>query len=253
MFKFFRQVRLDQISKNRIAKYILYAIGEIILVVIGILIALQINNRNTARNNAEIEQQYVNRLISELEEEIERYTSLQNGFERQNDAIIRLLSVWKEKNVVITDTLAFWNDFFAGSGAGPWYREPVIWTQLVQSGELKLIRDQKAVETLFRHYADVKRVSDNFNEYPTETTNEVRKIIATTFAKSDYLLTPGGRQGLPTPEALSVVMEDRDLYRVPFVRVGIIARIHIGQMQQLIESAEGAIEQLKKSLPRDED
>ena len=49
MIKFFRNIRQSMIKENRVSKYILYAIGEIILVVIGILIALQINNWNENR------------------------------------------------------------------------------------------------------------------------------------------------------------------------------------------------------------
>ena len=46
MIKFFRQIRKSMIKENRTTKYLLYAIGEIALVVIGILIALNINNNN---------------------------------------------------------------------------------------------------------------------------------------------------------------------------------------------------------------
>jgi hypothetical protein len=46
MIKFFRKIRQKMLTENKFSKYLLYAIGEIILVVIGILIALQINNLN---------------------------------------------------------------------------------------------------------------------------------------------------------------------------------------------------------------
>ena len=49
MIKFFRNFRQAMINQNRVSKYMLYAIGEIVLVVIGILIALQINNWNEQR------------------------------------------------------------------------------------------------------------------------------------------------------------------------------------------------------------
>jgi len=49
MIKFFRKIRFDLMGKNRTGKYFKYAIGEIVLVVIGILIALQINNWNEIR------------------------------------------------------------------------------------------------------------------------------------------------------------------------------------------------------------
>ena len=46
MIKFFRHIRKSLLEENKMGKYFKYAIGEIILVVIGILIALQINNWN---------------------------------------------------------------------------------------------------------------------------------------------------------------------------------------------------------------
>ena len=49
MIKFFRKIRQQLLSDNKLRKYLIYAIGEIILVVIGILIALQINNWNEQR------------------------------------------------------------------------------------------------------------------------------------------------------------------------------------------------------------
>ena len=49
MVKFFRKIRYDLMKKNKTGKYFKYAIGEIVLVVIGILIALQINNWNESR------------------------------------------------------------------------------------------------------------------------------------------------------------------------------------------------------------
>ena len=53
MIKFFRKIRQKLLSENKFSKYLVYAIGEIVLVVIGILIALQINNWNENRKNEE--------------------------------------------------------------------------------------------------------------------------------------------------------------------------------------------------------
>ena len=56
MIKFFRKIRQKMLTENKFSKYLIYAIGEILLVVIGILIALQVNNRNneSANRNKEI-------------------------------------------------------------------------------------------------------------------------------------------------------------------------------------------------------
>ena len=66
MIKFFRQIRKNTIMKNETGKYLKYAIGEITLVVIGILIALQINNWNQNRTNENLEAKYQVRLLEDL-------------------------------------------------------------------------------------------------------------------------------------------------------------------------------------------
>jgi len=55
MIKFFRRIRQKLLRENQFSKYLLYAIGEILLVVIGILIALQINNWNETRKSKKVE------------------------------------------------------------------------------------------------------------------------------------------------------------------------------------------------------
>jgi len=67
MIKFFRRIRYDLMEKNKTGKYLKYAIGEIVLVMIGILLALQVNNWN---NNRLDEKQEVEILL-QLENEYE--------------------------------------------------------------------------------------------------------------------------------------------------------------------------------------
>jgi hypothetical protein len=66
MIKFFRKIRYDLMEKNKTVKYLKYAIGEIILVVIGILIALQINNWNETRKIGKVEKEILNVLLEDL-------------------------------------------------------------------------------------------------------------------------------------------------------------------------------------------
>ncbi len=64
MIKFFRKIRQNLLTENKTGKYLKYAFGEIILVVIGILIALQINNWNAERKDRIFEQEILT-LINE--------------------------------------------------------------------------------------------------------------------------------------------------------------------------------------------
>ena len=55
MIQFFRKIRQQLLNQNKVSKYLVYAIGEIVLVVIGILIAIQINNWNLDNKNKVLE------------------------------------------------------------------------------------------------------------------------------------------------------------------------------------------------------
>jgi hypothetical protein len=70
MIKFFRKIRQKILSENKFSKYLLYAIGEIILVVIGILIALSINNKNEYNKYRSEEIVMLKNLILEFESNI---------------------------------------------------------------------------------------------------------------------------------------------------------------------------------------
>ena len=92
MIKFFRKLRLDALSRKRFPKYLIYATGEIILVVIGILIALQINNWNETRK----EQTYLNVVYAQIKSDLERDT-------REMDNIIKYLTSKNERLIAIVN------------------------------------------------------------------------------------------------------------------------------------------------------
>jgi len=66
MIKFFRKIRYDLMEKDKTGKYLKYAIGEIVLVVIGIMIALSINNWNETNKNEREQIIFLNNLKNDL-------------------------------------------------------------------------------------------------------------------------------------------------------------------------------------------
>ena len=66
MIKFFRKIRQNMISERKISRYLIYAIGEILLVVIGILLALQINNGNENRKGHIKSKKYLAEILKDL-------------------------------------------------------------------------------------------------------------------------------------------------------------------------------------------
>ena len=87
MINFFRRIRFDLMDKNKTGKYLKYAIGEIVLVVIGILIALQINNWNEHRILLKKEKQYLNEIAVNLQADILRIKDIFK-FNRIKDSVL---------------------------------------------------------------------------------------------------------------------------------------------------------------------
>jgi len=76
MLNFFRKIRQKLLSENKFSKYLIYAIGEIILVVIGILIALQINNWNENRKERESLNTIYDLVINDLESDLKNISEI---------------------------------------------------------------------------------------------------------------------------------------------------------------------------------
>jgi hypothetical protein len=94
MLRFFRQIRQRLLTDNKFSKYLLYAVGEIFLVVIGILIALQVNNWNEARKRDKDRLELIDSLSQDFKNQIEileaRIKSDESTLKSLNNAIIMI-------------------------------------------------------------------------------------------------------------------------------------------------------------------
>lgn len=95
MIKFFRTIRKKLVNQNRFNKYMLYAIGEIILVVIGILIALQINDWNDQKKKQALELKILKEINTNLGfdlEEIREDISIMDSINLASKQILKHLA-----------------------------------------------------------------------------------------------------------------------------------------------------------------
>ena len=76
MIKFFRIIRQQLLTENKFSKYLLYAIGEIVLVVIGILIALGVNNLNEEAKEHKLGKDYLSRIHRDLVQDTISFRSI---------------------------------------------------------------------------------------------------------------------------------------------------------------------------------
>ncbi|GAB2495459.1 DUF6090 family protein [Algoriphagus taiwanensis] len=94
MISFFRKIRQKLLAQNRVTRYLVYALGEILLVTIGILIALQVNNWNEKRKQKLSVDAAINSLIEDLKLDslqlMEEMASIDKDLERLDGFRIRL-------------------------------------------------------------------------------------------------------------------------------------------------------------------
>ena len=106
MIKFFRKIRQQLVTENKFSKYLLYAIGEIVLVVIGILIALQINNWNEYQKERKSERLLLSEIRDNLKYDLNDFES--NITTLQNKSISsKMMLKALENNIPYHDSLGY--------------------------------------------------------------------------------------------------------------------------------------------------
>lgn len=140
MIKFFRRIRQRLLSESKFRKYLIYAIGEIILVVIGILIALQVSNWNQQREAGEKEQLLLEALHNEFlenKDQLERVIRVHEQAKASTQSVISLFPI--DPVTIDLDSLsqiskgwANWNTFNPSQG---------VIRSLVNTSSFELISD----------------------------------------------------------------------------------------------------------------
>ena len=142
MIKFFRKIRQSLISEGKTGTYLKYAIGEIILVVIGILIALQINNWNENRINNKEEKT----ILQALKREFTENKKILSSTSKRHKKVLGLLTEFNELISPEPSEIANQriDSLMFGVGWLPQYspKDGVI-NSLVSSGKISLIRNNE--------------------------------------------------------------------------------------------------------------
>ncbi len=159
MIKFFRRIRQKLLSENKFSKYLLYAIGEIVLVVIGILLALQINTWNTHKNEQAKEQLYLKSFYNDIQvnlKELDRVLTKSEWTISTTDSLLRHadgqleLNSTEEVEELVMGT-ANYTLFLSQEGTI---------NDIFGSGDLSLIRNDSIRKAMVNWIADLKYLKE---------------------------------------------------------------------------------------------
>ena len=186
MIKFFRHIRQQLLNENKTGKYFKYAIGEIVLVVIGILIALQINNWNEERKKNLKAKGYVEKLINDLVADTlyinERFT-IGDRYQKQIETYFKFFEEGNHSIDVLIDSAM-------NVSSGLYRYLPINYTfkDMQSSGNSSLLTEEQRRALIeltnaqeFLQIVFEKIISDQFTER-----HERRKYLDSDMSSSDF-------------------------------------------------------------------
>jgi hypothetical protein len=155
MITIFRHIRHGLLKQNKFSRYILYALGEILLVVIGILIALQVNNWNENRINNKKEHRYLSSLLRDLNGQVKLIDHKIEQEDLARAQVEHLLNEFKE-----TRRIGFTEDnggrFSALTNRATYVINNPTFTELLSTGNLELIGNQTLRNKIVVYYQNME-------------------------------------------------------------------------------------------------
>ena len=151
MIGFFRRIRKKLADENQFFKYGKYAIGEIVLVVVGILIALSINNWNERRKEKIAACNYFENLLIDLKADYKMLTdfnSRNDFFEQEGFYLLNFL----ENELVEIDSVRLVKALLLSSYGPDYIPVSTTYDELIYSGDIKLLKDSDLKRRLDDYY-----------------------------------------------------------------------------------------------------
>lgn len=252
MIKFFRKIRQRLLSENRFSKYLVYAIGEILLVVIGILIALQINNWSEENKTDNRQSNYLELIKNEMSNNLD---ALKFEKQRLNEALIgmrELVALCDRPSAEITEKefSSSWTKVF--SKTIRFRHEDGAMKELISSGVLNDINNDHIRNTLAAWEGMIEKViiqEQEVNSYIQKGNNylerhgSVRTIIDDNNGNGWWQIDKS-----PRPDSNKSLLDSQEFENILVFAIGTGQALHDYQYNKLEEEIESMIDKIDLDL-----
>ena len=162
MLRFFRQLRQRLLTDNKFSKYLLYAVGEIVLVVIGILIALQINNWNEVRKDRQQSLVYLANLKADFENHIEVINATFGELEKTKKSAT-YIDDYISGRLVALDTFELISSLNRAAFIINLKLQNSTWDEIISTGDLNLITN-RSLKSRVSHFLNDYQIMVDLDE-----------------------------------------------------------------------------------------
>jgi hypothetical protein len=191
-------------------RYLKYAIGEIILVVIGILIALQINNWNEENKKKALMITNIKSIAEDIHADILDIQKANKSLRNQIVAAEDIIPIMESENKFIADSLKFILDFNSFTTAPIISESSKTWYFLNSSGIVSEFPDSELFKMLQDYYKNYHGVVTNFTNSGIPVRLELRKLKYELFSDAEHRkFFPTNSPKAPNEEVYEAIFEDR--------------------------------------------
>ncbi|MFC5046063.1 DUF6090 family protein [Aquimarina hainanensis] len=173
MIKFFRNIRQNSLSEGKTVKYLKYAIGEIILVVIGILIALQINNWNQNEQLKKDELKILKSIQESIKINIVEFNQILTAQIQRNGSLQEVIFI------KVSDLQLSYLDSLITTNVRNHTFDPStgIYNSMINSGKIELISNDSLKNKISKLYDKVKDYQESEDEITEYTKEHLEKYF----------------------------------------------------------------------------
>jgi hypothetical protein len=238
MIKFFRRIRFDLMEKNKTGKYLKYAIGEIVLVVIGILIALQINNWNEARKKNQKEAILIKNIVEDLYIDAAYIDQALGELDEQLRVVDQLIARVTEGNTI---------QDYTSMGLVRYSSDFRPKTQRNHTEAVSNLEKDATRKLLQNYFIKEDQVNDIFLEYEAIIHNEIRPYLrASGMHNLNSLYTRGN--SLQIDRMLHPQILEAQLQEVKFQQLLYERRLKTASFKRLLQELKDNNQELVKIL-----
>jgi len=242
MINFLRRIRRELINKNKTSIYLIYAVGEVVLVVFGILIALGINNWNDHKKQTKSEFIYYCRILDDFELDKKRIEEL---LDKTNERIAISKTILLDLDSGTKDKSYLLNQFLPATRSASFVPRKVTFQDLVSSGNLRLLNDVTIKNSLIQYYSELDSKLYQLKQNLDTNINEKFDLITVfdfglhEFNYINKLLGPEIIQTLPhddwTKDKSSEMYKKFQLLIVFNIAMADRERVHLSAINSLME------------------
>ncbi len=179
MVRFLRQVRQRLLAENRFSKYLLYIIVEVFIVIIGILMAIRVDNWNEERTIQEKIQAYSRSLIEDLKKDIEEAEIRKAQIDWKVKTFDSVFPFFRHKTIgdINNADVFFALGYYINYRALTWHRNTI--EELKSSGSVHYIQNDSLKQLISQYYSFLEHLEEDYIvdlDLANSIANNVRRV-----------------------------------------------------------------------------